>query len=304
MIYLHLGVHKTATTYLQDLFELNQGRIADAGRAYWTREHFRPLIQWGFRAREMSGRHPLVRRFMQPRVERIFVRQIRELLAAPMPSIISEENIIGNVADALDGRSYVHARERLDFMARTIAGEVEVWLCMRDYATFLASQYAEALRHGYDVPIARFVETNRVAEGRWPDLVDEVHRAFPHARIVVWRYEDFRVLEPVIVERLTGLGRGAMLELPKGDVRQSPSRLAVEMQSELAATMPPAERRLSMAMLEDRFPLRDHPGKFDPWDDRTRIEMQAAYDRDIERIAGLPYVEMLSPERAAGVEPA
>lgn len=295
MIYLHLGVHKTATTYLQDLFELNQGRIAGAGRAYWTREQFRPLIQWGLRAGEMSGRHPLVRRVLRPRVERVFVRQIRDLLAVPMPSIISEENIIGNVADALDGWSYIHARERLDFMARVIAGrETEIWLCARDYASFLSSQYAEALRHGYDVPIDRFVETNRVADGRWPELVGQVHEAFPRARIVVWRYEDFRALEPVIIARLTGLDPEEMLALPANEVRQSPSRRAVELQSDRLGGMQSAERRLSMAMLEDSFPLRAHPGKFDPWDDRTRDEMRAAYQRDMAAIAEHQYVEMLS----------
>ena len=55
MIRLHLGVHKTATTYLQELFALNRGRIAMAGRAYWPLIHLRPAIDysiWSRTARE------------------------------------------------------------------------------------------------------------------------------------------------------------------------------------------------------------------------------------------------------------
>ena len=39
MIYLHLGAHKTATTYIQDLLELNRGPIWGGGRALAAPHH-------------------------------------------------------------------------------------------------------------------------------------------------------------------------------------------------------------------------------------------------------------------------
>lgn len=294
MIYLHLGVHKTATTYIQDLFELNQGRIASAGRAYWTRGQFRPLFQWGLRAGDISGRRRAVKWLLKPRVERAFVKEIQALLGVSMPSIISEENVIGRVADSLEGKSYIHARTRLNFLSKIIGGrEVEIWLCLRDYAGFLSSQYAEALRQGYDVQIAQFVAANRVADGRWRDLVSDIHQVFPQARIVVWRYEDFAQHKSEIVERLAGLPLDAMRPLVATEVRPSPSRQAVEVQSECAASMKLIERRMSMIMLEDKFSLRDYPEKFDPWDDETRAAMNAAYARDVTEVAARDYVELL-----------
>ena len=44
MLRLHIGAHKTATTYLQGLLDANQGRIARSDQSYWLNTQTRPPV--------------------------------------------------------------------------------------------------------------------------------------------------------------------------------------------------------------------------------------------------------------------
>jgi tetratricopeptide (TPR) repeat protein len=82
MIYLHLGAHKTATTYLQELFERNQDLIFDAGRAYWQLGLLRLVIDAEFReASEVLQRRRLLLRHLTKRNWRPMQR-LREMILA------------------------------------------------------------------------------------------------------------------------------------------------------------------------------------------------------------------------------
>ena len=299
MIYLHLGVHKTATTYLQDLFALNQGRIASAGRAYWRLDQIRGDIDLGMREALAPRRGPraLAKRLLE--TPRPPLHRLRDKLDVAMDCILSEENLLGFPHEALRGQFYVNARERLGLLAAALGDRpAEVWLCIRAYPGFLGSLYAEALRHGYHATIAEFTARNQAPGGQWRRLVETIHRSLPEARIVVWRFEDFRTLEPVVVERLSGVALAGLRPLAHADVRPSPSAKAVVEQSERAGDLGRAERTLSMAMLEDKFPLSEYPGKFDPWDNQTLARMNRDYTSDIASLRSLPFVEFLHPDTA------
>jgi hypothetical protein len=296
VIYLHLGAHKTATTYLQSLFAQNQGKIAIGGRAYWRLDQVRPLVANGLaeartRTQERFG---FVRQLLCNRAPPF--QSLGEMLAIPMDTLLSEENILGHASQALHGKFYVGARENLALIKPALGDrEIEIWLCLRSYATFLCSLYAEALRHGYAKPIAHFVERTRSPDGQWPTLVETIHECFPDAKIVVWAYEDFSRLEPQIVGRLSGVPFSELAPLPTDNVRPSPSAQAVELQSERADSLRTSlERTLSMAMLEEEYPVNRFPRKFNPWNDDDIARMQSAYARDLKRVGSSDYVEFLN----------
>jgi hypothetical protein len=296
MIYLHLGVHKTATTYLQNLFAHNQGRIAIGGRAYWRLDELRPVLANGLaeaRTRR-NERFGFVRQLLCNHAPPF--RRLEEMLAIPMDTILSEENILGHPFQALHGKFYIRARENLGLIKPALDDrEIEIWLSVRNYATFLCSLYAEALRHAYAKPIEHFVEMTRSPDGQWPALVETVHECFPDARIVVWAYENFSELRPRIVGRLSGVPFSDLAPLPTDDVRPSPSGQAVELQSERAGSLRTSlERKLSMAMLEDEYPLNRFPRKFNPWNEDDMERMQSAYARDLKWVGSFDYVEFLN----------
>lgn len=301
MIYLHLGAHKTATTYLQDLFALNQGRIARGGRGYWRLDQIRPVIRQAIETeRRLDGlRFGRLRRRLRAPGQPF--RQLLDMVDISMPSIISDENIIGNPSDVLRGVFYVNAGERLRRVAVALGPrETEIWLCVRAYPAFLASLFSEALRHGYHASIEEFVERNASPQGGWPSLVRTIHGCFPAARIRVWPFEDFRALRPHLVERLCGLPLPDLRPLPVDDIRPSPSARAVEAQLRETGGMSPRERTLFMSAMEEEYPAGPDAAKFDPWESDVREHMWQAYREDLATISGLPYVEFLEKPAEQG----
>lgn len=294
MIRLHLGAHKTATTYLQELFTLNRGAIAEAGRAYWPLAQLRPLMN--FAIWTQGAGHSLSGRLRLKALQGAPYQNFGAILAAHDSPIVSDENILGSPRGSLRGQLYPRADARLGGLAR-IFGErpVEVWLCLRSYPQFLASLYAEALRDGAFMPVAELLAANGQPEGQWPSLVEAVHRALPRSRIVVWRYEDFQSLQPVIVERLSGVPLATMKPLSVDRVRPGPSAAAIVAHLERAETMTRPQRVLSMVEAEHAFPSGDNADRFDPWPEEQAARMAAAYDRDVALVGAKPFVELLRP---------
>lgn len=292
MIRLHLGVHKTATTYLQDLFELNRGRIAAAGCAYWPLIYIRPVIAYSlWSAAQREGRFGRLR---QRALRGAPFDDLGTILDSCESHVLSDENVLGWAGEALGGRCYPDAGARLARLAKVLGHrQAEVWLCLRSYPQFLASLFAEALRGGGYMTVPDLIAANQAPGGQWQSLVDNVHRALPDARIVVWRYEQFGMFEPVIVERLTGVPLAEMQRLSSEDVRPSPSAMAIAAHIERAEPMKVPLRVQSMAMAETEFPLVLDADRFDPWRQDQAASMAAAYERDMAEIGGRPYVELL-----------
>lgn len=293
MIYLHLGVHKTATTYLQDLLAANQGKMASIGRAYWALSQIRPALadllgntNWseaGVQRLKTDPSSPLFRFF--------------EFVLAKPDCVISDENILGFPAEAIDGEVYPRASIRLRRLRQSLGNRrVEVWLCLRAYDEFLASSYSEALRSGYYyASIEDFTQRNRtMPDGRWPALVDVIRERFPDSRMVIWDYEDFRPLLQGIVSRLSGLAYDTLHHL-RADARLSLSAQAIEAHCAQAAEMNQLERLLSIAQCEETYPRSAFPGKFYPWSPHQAEAMKQAYRDDLAEIRQRPYVEFLSP---------
>lgn len=295
VIYLHLGAHKTATTYLQTRMAINQGRIYRAGRAYWPLEQLRPRIEHGLTV--LRNRHTARLGI----VRRLFARsdpfsELRRMCQLSQPVILSDENMLGHASSSLGGELYRDAEWRLGQIAVALGDQdFSVLLCIRAYPDFIASIYAEALRHGFHIPIDQLVRCNASLAGQWTKLADIVAAQFPGARITVWQFEDFRVLEPIILKKLTGLAEPQLLSLDAKLVRPSASARAVEEQAAKASAMSRHERVLSMAAIEDKYPLISKSDRFDPWTERQRASMTEAYQRDLEELASRPDVRLLSP---------
>lgn len=291
MIYLHIGVHKTATTYLQSLLAANQGRMAAAGRAYWILHQIRGILSelqldrnWtvaGIKYLAENRRSPLHR--------------LRELVAAAPDCVISEENVVGVCNDILEAGFFPRAATRLRRIQQPLQDhEIEVWLCLRAYDDFLPSAYCEALRGGHFVPMEDFAALYRtLPDARWPALVDTIHEQLPGSRLVVWAYEDFRILLPKIAARLSGLPYENMRRLSH-DERPSASYKAIFEHGRVAADKTSAQRKLSIAMYEELYPRSDFPESFYPWTDREAAEMKEAYRADLADVVRRPYVEFLS----------
>jgi hypothetical protein len=290
MIYLHVGLHKTATTYIQSLLAANQGKMAAVGRAYWILWQIRGVLQdlQAERYWTEAGIQELRTRASSP------LFRLRGMVEAASDCIISDENIVGLSTQAMSGQLYPDATKRLRRVRSVLPDkEIEVWLCLRSYDQFLPSIYCETLRAGHFVPWQDFAERySTLPDRRWPALVDAVRASLPNSRVVIWAYEEFRSLLPKVASRLSGLPYEDLHKL-SSDERASPSSEAIEKHCAVAASKTPNQRMLSVAMHEELYPLRDFPKKFYPWVPHVAEAMKHAYRDDLTEIRKRPYVEFL-----------
>lgn len=297
MIYLHFGVHKTATTYIQHVLALNRQRIANAGRVYWELDEIRRIGSGRIRhiTRSSSGGIDALFRSVRRRL-RAPLRELRELAETVDPQIISDENFLGHTDDCYGGEIYPQANRQLRFVADILGDrQQEIFLSLRNYPDFLASIYAESLRHGKFIGVNEFVGVHADPRGQWTRLVGELRELFPRAGLTIWKYEDFPRLQQVILEEMSGLKFCDLQQPADRLVRPSLSSEAVLHHNEIAENLTREERVLSIDRLESLFPPTQANTKFDPWPKGFQSRMTTAYHAEIESIVECADVRFLAP---------
>ena len=294
-IRIHLGSHKTATTYLQETLLLNRGRSAAAGLAYLPLASVRPLLRDAMRARRKSKEAKGFRLFSKGAAgacEKL--DEIAKRFDIEMPVTLSEENILGEAQDSYYGGLYPKAGIGLSVLRDILPPRpIEFWLSVRSYAPYLASMYAESLRHGAFIPLHQYRENNRQSPGSWVTLVDVIREHFPEAKVVVWRYEDFARLEPQILERLSGVPFARMHRLSQRIVLPSASSEAIERMIAAAPDLSRQERIYTMLALQDCYGMTDRSQKFSPWEEEEKTAMAERYERDLAQLGKRDDVELL-----------
>ena len=130
---LHLGLHKTATTALQDFLAGETRALVAHGVAY-------PRL-----ARMRSDLTPLIASAAKPDRAALgrFVDKVRQPVL-----LLSDENILGSPGDIVGGTLYPYAENRLRrFCDQFASRRIRLFLTLREPAAFLASMYCEYLRH-------------------------------------------------------------------------------------------------------------------------------------------------------------
>lgn len=286
-IKLHVGVHKTATTYLQQYFSHNRAVLASNGVAYWPTENVRDIFKLSWEQRKRSQKN------LRSRVASLFVTDRITRLMKPWFSLdrcilLSEENLLGEGSDFLGDKLYPECAERLGWLSTVIPSSrpLEVWLCIRSYPDFFASMYGEAARF-WPVPAPeQYAKRFENASGYWPALIDQIRKALPHAQLVVWAYEDFRDLEPRIIKGMTGVEKEFLHPLQQSDVRPSASDKAIRKIAALPSDINGPERMMRMLELEQRYPQKHKSDRFSPWTTEQHKRMEAAWQEDRANIAG------------------
>ncbi len=294
-IRLHVGVHKTATTYIQKMLTLNRAQSAAMNLSYWPISIVRPLFHLAVEEKRRSKTHKFASAmFGETDRQRHLGERMAQWFSLSGPITISEENILGESSDCQSGTIYPEAEMRLGMLAERLPDRpVEVWLCIRSYPDFLASIYGESLRHGNFLPLGTFMERNLAPQGQWPRLVDVIRRTMPRAKLIMWPYEKFRKHEPLILSQLSGLDYSSLQPLDQSIVLPSASGKAIEEMVACAAPLTAQQRIFKMLELQYKFPLTDGTPRFSPWHDEIRASMEEAYKVDLAAIAARDNVTLL-----------
>jgi len=304
---LHGGFHKTATTHLQRLLEDNAPWLG--GQSVYVVPHQKLRKHITFPAQLDAYRALKIHRktrFSEAELDGFSQAFFAEPLARrPARMILSDENIPGLPAHCVTtGKLYCYRQEFLRRFARRLPLPVsEVFLAVRGYTDFFASSYVEYLRAATTTTTGRMVTPEEMRHHvlarlpEWHSVLRDFAAAFPEARIHVWRFEDFRPLEPRILQSMCGdaVDVGKLKEAQARRARPTASARAVEelvliSEEEGAATM--AGR---LQDVQARFPPAPENGRFDPWTATERAHLDRLYARDWDAIRADSRLTVLEP---------
>ncbi len=274
-INLHVGVHKTATTYIQNRLHANKAALHEAGIGYMSLWEFRSFFTEKFM--EFT---PENFRF-EDHLGRFFGGRAPEL---PEKLIISEENLIGYCGGLLlSGNPFASARGRLAHLRNLLRGhEVTMFCAVRCYDTFLSSAYCEGIRNlNTYVPFDEMREKLHWARMQWPHLIDSFEDNLQPQRSMLWRFEDFRGHTDRILDVLT-FESGIALAQPSGKNAEYPSysRRTIETLDVIAKHLGVGTANALIPSIAAAFPKSEAYEPFNPWGSNEQKLMQRLYEQD------------------------
>lgn len=189
-VLVHLGVHKTATTFIQSQLANNRPALAKKGfgmAGIWAvRKRFTNLFD------RLAWFDPVWRFLTRPMLRRRLDRLIGETAGAHT-FLLSDENLAGTIsANYLFGRLYPWMGLRAKMLAGVLSGhDTHYFLCIRRYPDYLVSSWLQLASKGKPPPFEKYVE-KFAPDGRgWTEVVADLVHAVGRERVTVWSYDWF-----------------------------------------------------------------------------------------------------------------
>ncbi len=294
---LHLGFHKTASTYLQDNLasEKNRPHLLENGV-----EMFHP-----YTLRKSKLIFHLYRAINRPDqdVHRERFRNICERIMAGRKAervILSDEAMIGSCWDLArnDAKTlYPRMLPHLRIVSETFSAfPCEVFICLRRMSTYLGSAYVETLRHAHHfMEFDHYVRNIRIDDLDWAQQIDWVKQAFPDAKIHIWEFE--RLAEGGYLRKVVGKLLGAdihhLLEYTDEGRRTSFPTKVLDI---LRATRPDLDRlqyKNLVSTLDDPTIAWKDPVKFRPIQGTTQQKLDQRHEAVLATIRKDPRLTLI-----------
>jgi hypothetical protein len=276
---LHIGAHKTATTYMQKKLALNVEALDARGIHYDPLEIFRKNFTNSLQDPAKGNAE-----YREALKEKIRTQDV----------ILSEENIPGVPGDLVRGGNYyLNAHERVKLVCRLLDLEKpEIFMALREYSGFIVSMYCEYIRHQKFLPFADYFEIYRKSGFRWPQTIAEISAAVPQSEIKLWDFTKFRTQEPRIFDALLGQD-ASFLHAPEGPVRESFSETAIQVIGTLSGMIRHHELKQLINPIARALPKGDDHKAFNPLAADVVEELKALYAEDLKTIAAMPRVTFI-----------
>ena len=147
LVNIHFGVHKTATTYIQQNLE----KICDPTFSYCKLADFRKF-----------------------RREKGYLGFLN-ILDYEKKNVISDENMIGDNGTILTGRLYPNLKSNINKFINPFKNRklVNIFISIRQMTSFLPSTYCEYLRWNKYISYNNFTSKTSVQNLRWMDVLSD-----------------------------------------------------------------------------------------------------------------------------------
>lgn len=285
LISLHVGAHKTATTYIQSRLIEKRRVLAKHSVGMVTLARFRNTVANRLDKTDLFGAvgYAFAKRHMSAALGRMIEDE-----SASTRLVFSDENVAGPITSATSAAGlYPDIRRRLTAVLESLPGhDVRVFFALRSYPEFFNSIYAFRAGQRKTQDLALFREKAFARKRGWPEIVSDICAAAGPERTTVWTYEAFLESPETIAAAM--LGRAKLEIFARDDSPSLPSLtskgLAVlDRASDLLST----EEYAGLARTIARFKFDPPDEKFSMFSPEEADELRAAYALDMERVRGL-----------------
>ena len=287
-IILHLGAHRTGSTRLQYVLDANRDALAAHATVALTPPRRGKRVSPTIRdvvALVPTRRSRPLRRYLKRHLARAILRRLladRPPGPPPRRIILSDENMLGP-GFRTDGLGlYPSAYPRLAALRRFLGRPPSaVHLTLRAYESFLVSAYAMSAVYRRAVPPFDDIREPLLAVRRgWPQVVDDVARAFPGTALKLTRVE-----RDPMEDRVGDLAGPELLKRLRfdGDERLN----AAPTVEAMAAAAGSISRE--PASLDDLVARHAHGARFDPLTAEERSRLAERYVTDLESLERAGY---------------
>jgi hypothetical protein len=277
---LHIGAHKTATTYMQQKLAINIEALATRGI------HYDPLdiLRKNFTSALQNN----------PRANWEFVENLRGR-TKQQDVLISEENISGVPGDLVrHGVYYANISDRLKTIINMLDIDTpEIYIGLREYSSFMVSMYSEYIRHREFIRFVDYFELYDKSGFSWVKVISDIIDAVPRAKVHIWDFSKFRDIETQVFAGLLGQDPG-FLQNPEGPVRESFSEKAMQVFEVLSGMLTHREMKHLITPVARALPRSGEYKAFEPMEPATAAVLKQQYLQDLASIsAKFPKVEFI-----------
>lgn len=282
---LHIGLHKTATTALQDFLKAQLPALEARGATYVPlgamRKRFTPGLQ-------KIGPDTLadLGAFLAKRPEQAVV--------------LSDENIAGIPREALRDRLYARAGARVRaILAAARPRPATVVVTLREPGPFLVSLYCEYLRHNPFLAFADYTQAMDLEGFSFAGRFRWVRAHDLGATAVVLPFEEtrgggLRAVADAVLTAACGPGHGVDLgALPTARSRATFSAEEIALFADVAARAGPAVAHDVVGSLE-RHGARFGATRYAPLPEATTARLRARYEADLTALGAAALCESAS----------
>lgn len=263
---LHLGVHKTATTYFQSRLYNSSEILKDNSIGYMGLEDTRKYITSRLN-------------------EKLNVsNELADVFGSSKSVIISDENIIGGTERITSELIYPDVAKRLNALRmKTKFKKVEAHITIRDPESYLISRYCEYLRHYRFISIGQYFDGFDLKKFSWLPLLNSIEDALG-CKVNVTCFENIFDDENGYLNSITKLNASYAVAGEGTSITRSKISLESYRILEHLADHYPAHMTKKLMNMMGNNKQKGKPNPLRPFSDEISQQLKINYERDKEQL--------------------
>jgi hypothetical protein len=219
-LFLHLGAHKTATTFIQHNLRANQKLFMASGWQFVHMKWHHPDVHNSVVRRRKKNPTELPRRHGR------LIKMFTDLSESDRNILFTSEDLLGSMT-IKSGQIYPAHELNIQRLRESIPAAVKptVAFSIRDFGGFIESTYNWFVARGMTDSIENYTSAVDPSTVSWRGTVRCLVDTFGEENVRIWTYEDFKTAPNAYIKYLVDLA-GIEIESPLKIPRSAPMNVS------------------------------------------------------------------------------